>query len=56
MGLTVFMDNIPPKSKPEPGSGGGGGAIAKAELCDTAQPIESLNPHQNRWAIEARIT
>jgi replication factor A1 len=38
------------------GGGGGGGAIAKAELGGTFQPIDSLNPYQNRWTIKARIT
>jgi len=36
--------------------GGGGGAIAKAEAGGTFQPIDSLNPYQNRWTIKARIT
>ena len=34
---------------------GGGGAITKAELGGAVQPVGSLNPHHNRWAIKARI-
>jgi replication factor A1 len=44
--------------KPEPSSygGGGGGAVARAEPGGVYQPIDSLNPYQNRWTIKARLT
>jgi|AntAceMinimDraft_5_1070358.scaffolds.fasta_scaffold76263_1 hypothetical protein len=50
-----FIDHVTAKAKPKPEGGGGGGAIAKKELGGTVQPIGSLNPYQNRWAIKARI-
>ena len=56
LGFTVFMNQVTANAKPDPGGGSGGGAIAKAELGSTVQQIESLNPYQNRWTIEARIT
>ena len=54
----------PPPASYGGGYGGGGappagvtsGAVAPADPGAVYQPIDSLNPYQNRWTIKARIT
>jgi replication factor A1 len=59
--MASYGQQSAPPSAPSYGGGGGGssnqhGAVQRADPGQLFQPIEALNPYQNRWTIKARIT